>query len=203
MVSSVCKARAGTMAALAPWSGKPFNTAAISRELEISRPTLVSYVKSLENEGLVRILPSCGKRRRPLLLVGLSSCSAWAESIIVSVSRMAPGSRFSWWSSRRTRVIELIADIGSERIGFRFLDSPMPRHRDWFPLEIAFKRGVIRRGFLLYTGTRAFVVAAVVQALPVKSFTNNIENWLIRTRTVKEAQELRERINSECLARGA
>jgi hypothetical protein len=53
--------------------------------------------------------------------VGSSSRGIWADSIIARISQIAPESRFFWWKTGQTRVIELIANIGTERIGFRFL----------------------------------------------------------------------------------
>lgn len=195
-VSRVCRARIRLQAVLAPWSGRTFNTAAISRELGVSRPTVVSYVQGLESEGLVHLLPFYGGTRRPLLIVGSSSRGIWAESIIARISQIAPESRFFWWKTGQTRVIELIADIGTERIGFRFLPSPLPRRRDWLPLDIASRRGVIRRGFLLYAGSQTFVVASVVQVLPLQSFMRDFEDWILH-------RQSKVRINYRRLARVA
>jgi predicted AAA+ superfamily ATPase len=179
----VCKARARLPRVLASWSGKPFNTAALGRQLGVSRPTVVKYIGALERAGLVRLLPFYGGGRRPLLLLSSSPPGAWAEQLIARLLQIKPESRFFWWKTGRTRVVDLIADVGTEKIGFRFLLSKLPRRRDWLALDIASWRDVIRRGFLLYTGTRDFVVASVIHVLPVNSFMSELEEWILRRQT--------------------
>jgi len=199
----MCRARARLPEVLAAWSGKTFNTAAISRQLGVSRPTVVAYVSKLERVDLVRLLPFYGGKRRPLLSLCSSPRGGLMESIIGKLCLIVPGSGFFWWKTGRTRQVDLIADVGSERIGFCFPASPLARRRDWLPLDIAARRGVIRRGFLLHTGTRAFVVASAVQALPADSFVREMDEWIFRRQSVRDGREARARINSQCLARGA
>ena len=198
-----CRARSRLPEVLASWSGKTFNTAAISRQLGVSRPTVVKYVNALERAGLVRLLPFYEGRKRPLLVLASSSHGLWTESIVGSLKLIAPESRFFWWKTGRIRLIDLIVDLGTERIGFRLVASPLPGRRDWFPLDIASRRGVINRGFMLHAGRWAAVAARAVQIIPFDSFMPEIEDWIFHRKTVKDGRDARARINSECLARGA
>jgi hypothetical protein len=188
---------------LKSWNGRTFNSAAMGRELGVSRPTVVAYMDALARVKLVRLLPFHEEKRRPVLYLCSSSSGACIESIVDNLSRAVPKSSFYWWKTGRVRQIDLVADLGTERIGFNFLETPMTRRRDWLPLEIAFKRGVIQRGFLLYAGTRAFVVGRIVQALPLHSFIRDPGTWILRRRTLGDAEDLRLRINLESLARAA
>jgi len=198
-----CRARARLPEVLASWSSKTFNTAAISRQVGVSRPTVVKYVNALERVGLVRLLPFYEGKKRPLLVLASSSRGGWTESIIRRLKEIVPESRFFWWKSGRIRLVDLVADLGTERIGFCFVASPLPGRRDWLPLDIASRRGAINRGFMIHTGSWAAVAARVVQIVPFNSFMAEFEDWILHRRTAKDSQEARARINSECLARGA
>jgi hypothetical protein len=68
--------------------------------------------------------------------------------------------------------------------------------RDWLPLDIASRRSVIRRGFLLYAGSQTFIVASVVQVLPLQSFMRDFDDWILH-------RQSKVRINYRRLARVA
>jgi hypothetical protein len=120
----------------------------------------------------------------------------WVEQLISRLLQIKPESRFFWWKTGRTRQVDLIADIGTERIGFCFLDSPLPRRRNWLALDIASWRDVIRRGFLLYAGTWSFTVASVIRILPIISFMSELDEWILR-------RQSKPRIKYKCLVRWA
>src|SRR5208283_3546377 len=111
-----CRARSRLPEVLASWSGKTFNTAAFSRQLGVSRPTVVKYVHALERARLVRLLPFYEGRRRPLIFLVSSPRGTRAESIIGRLAQAVPESRFFWWKTGRVRLVDLIIDLGNERI---------------------------------------------------------------------------------------
>jgi hypothetical protein len=184
----VVRARARLPRVLAAWRGRPFNTAAMGRELGVSRPTVVSYLRTLEREGRVTLLPFYGGSRRPLLSTGE------AELTMRRIRRLFPEARFSWWKTGRVRRVELIADIGTERIGFCF--SPFLRPRDWLPLIRAERQGVISRGYLLHLWDRALSVSSTVQALLRDVFLRDLESWIVCRKAAKDARREMRRINA-------
>ena len=95
-VGRILTARERLPAVLADWNGKPFNTAAIGRALDVSRPTVVSYVLSLQKQGLARLLPFFGGGRRPLLLLRQGTPGCWIETIAGKISKAVPDSQFHW-----------------------------------------------------------------------------------------------------------
>ena len=202
-VGRVLQARTLLPAVLAYWNGKPFNTAAISRELDVSRPTVVSYVRSMQKEGLARLLPFYGGGRRPLLVLSRRTPGLWMESIAGKVSQAVPQSRFFWWKTGRCRQVDFIAEMSGERIGFCFLESGMARRKYWIALEKAARRGVINRGFLLSREDRAFMAARIIVGLPIDSFMRELENWIFCWRSPKEIIDAVHHINMEHFARFA
>ncbi len=130
---------------------------------------------------MVRLLPHYGERRKPKLYLRppLGFRGACVEAVIRSMERLGIELQFFWWKTGRVREIELLAVLPAERIGFRFVAKRLVRPRDWWPLRIAHRRGVIHRGFLLHEDDQAFVTARVVQALPVEMFLKEFERWII------------------------
>lgn len=88
------------------------------------------------------------------------------ETAILWLRRMHPGIACTWWKTGRVRQVDLVADNGQIRIGFRFCSSLLPRAKDWWGLHSAVRDRVIDRGFVLYRGRRAFLVDRSVQAMP-------------------------------------
>ena len=187
---------ADLVALLGPFNGKVVNTAAISRELGVSRRTGRSRLRALERDGRLRLLPFYGGGGRSLLYLPQSFTGACVDAVITRMLEILPESRFFWWKTGRTRRIDLLAVTGREQIGFRFCSEPMVRNGDWWPLRIAYRRGLIQRGFLLYTGTQSFVVAAVVQGLPLGAFFKELESWILIRRSKEEAREAQTRLNA-------
>jgi hypothetical protein len=207
--SRIIKARALLPAVLADWNGKPFNTAAIGRDLDVSRPTAVSYVRSMQEEGLARLLPFYGGGRRPLLVLSQQTPGCWVETIAGKVSKAVPESQFYWWKTGRCRQVDLIAEMKGERIGFNFLDAWIPQRKHWIALEKAQREGVIHRGFLLFQGEGAFITSGGVVVLPIDSFMQELGSWLSDRQPRKEIVDGLRRLNIEdycrlspfCLAR--
>jgi hypothetical protein len=181
---------------LASREGSPLNATEIGGKLGVSRTTVVSWVRAFDATGLIRLLPFYGGGKRPLL------SRQDAEPVIRRIRQIVPGCRFFWWKTGRVRTIELIADLGNTRIGFCFDDTAFSKRRRWLPLEIAARRGVISRGYLIDTGTRAYFAAAHVHVLPRDVFMRDAEEWILRCATGREALEAMMRVNSERLSVG-
>ena len=196
-VGRIFTARERLPAVLADWNGKPFNTAAIGRDLEISPPTVVSYVRSMQKEGLVRLLPFYGGTRRPLLLLSQRTPGCWIETITGKVSKAVPESQFYWWKTGRCRKVDFIAEMKGERIGFCFLDARIPQRKHWIALEKAEREAVIHRGFLIFQGEGAFITSTGVVVLPIDSFMQEFENWLSDRQPRKEIVDGLRRIRVE------
>jgi hypothetical protein len=188
-------------AVLASWDGKVLNTAAISRELGVCRRSCVAVLRTLERQGRLSLLPFHGSGGKSLLYMRESFRGLCVAAIIKRMREIAPESRFSWWKTGRVRRIDLVAATAREQIGFEFTTAPVVNNRDWWPLRIAYRRGLIDRGFVLYPGDRAFVVGAVALGLPLDAFFDEMDAWILVRRTVKESRDALDRINeSRCRA---
>jgi hypothetical protein len=183
------------------------NATAVGRRLVLSRTTAMSWIRAYEKAGLLRLLPFYGARRRPLLLVNPDYSeikrSFGPEELIERLQAFLADCRFFWWKTGRVRALHLVAELPTERIGFCFSTSPMPRHRDWLPLAIALKQGVIHRGFLLHSDTGASCRGRSIVLLPLRSFLQEPEAWILERRTWRDGRDALQRINRERLARWA
>ena len=123
---------------------------------------------------MVFTLPFFGEVKRPL--VYLRDCRI--EVIAARIQSFLPEARFFWWKTGRIRQIDLIVVTPAERIGICFSAVPSPPARAWRPLDIAYRRGVINRGFLLHAGDQRFVVARVVRGLAFSTFLHEAAAWI-------------------------
>ena len=190
---SPCISRSRFRDVLASFDRMTLNCAAIGRRLALSRTTASTWVRAYERAGLLHLLPSLERRRRPLLLVSPrftdDSGSLCAARVLESLQETVPSSRFHYWNTGRVRMIPLIADTGAERIGFCFSTTPVPQRRQWLPLLLAMKRHVIDRAFLLHENTYATVANGAVLVLPRSEFLREIEGWVIRKWTLIDARQ--------------
>ncbi len=115
------------------------------------------------------------------------------DEVIAQVRKYLPEARFCWWETGRVRRIDLLAIAGEVRIGFCFCLAPLLRNKDWLPLAIARRRGVIQRGFILYGGARAFIVSQATYALPLAAFLMETGEWLHRQPEAQVLKEIRRR----------
>jgi hypothetical protein len=155
-------------------------------------------VQALERAGLVRLLPFFGGHHAPLLLLrdgcGADSVSFKAFCVDMSIRalpRILPAARFLWWKTGRVRQIDLLVTTTGERIGFCFTVLPPLRNREWLPLAIALKRGLIHRAFVLHSGKRAFRVHRGILALPLAEFFRRPGEWAFQTSAQEVAQAMR------------
>jgi transposase len=189
-----CVARSRLRAVLRSFEGNPLNATGIGAELGVSRTTAASWVRAFDAAGLVRLLPFYGGGRRPLL------SRHDREPLIRRIRQIVPDCRFFWWKTGRVRTIELIVETGKARIGFCFDDTGYARRRDWLPLVIAARRGVIQYGYVLDPGPRACFACAHVRILPSDLFLRDAAEWLLGCATQREVLEAMMRINSERLS---
>jgi hypothetical protein len=167
----------------------------------------MSWIRAYEKAGLIRLLPFYGKSRKPCLLVRSEysepKMGFGTEQLIERLQAFLPDCRFFWWKTGRVRVLHLVAELPTERIGFCFSTSPVPRHRDWLPLAIALEQGVIHRGFLLHADDGASYRGFSIALLPLRSFLQEPEEWILHRRTWRDGRDALQRINRERLARWA
>jgi len=174
-------------------SGARLNSKDLGRLLGVSRPTALAYLHTLEETGLLTRVPFCGGGKRPLLI-------AWEDpsplaSLLYCLRDLGVDCRFYRWE-RRTRVVDLIADLGNERVGFSFSSAERLKHRDWMPLTLAIDRKVIDRGFVLHAGDR--VVRNLewwIFGLPSRLFLRQAQDWMFTWRDRRESWQAMVRIN--------
>jgi DNA-binding transcriptional ArsR family regulator len=181
-------------ARFAPWNGRHLNATAIARKLDVTRQTVMGWLRELEQDGQVRTLPLYGGHGRPLLYLPDSLYGFCLHAIVRRLSRILPECQFSWWKTG-TRKIDLLASSGELRLGFCLCLRAVPRRKDWLPLLIAHRHGLIERGFLLHEASHAFVAAKGVQGLPTRAFLLEIDQWILCRGETAE-REARGRINS-------
>jgi hypothetical protein len=165
-------------ALLSEWDGKLLNASAIGRRLGISHGTAMRLVKGLAKQGTVRILPSFDNSRRPLLYVPEAFLGSCVDAVIKELARLAPESRFFWWKTRRVRQIQLLAEVGQRRLGFCFCMSGMPQRKDRIPLQIAHRRGLIQKGYILHSGSDARFFRPALFQLPFVDFLCKPACWI-------------------------
>jgi len=175
-------------------SGVRLNCKDLGRLLGVSRPTALAYLRQLEEVGLVARVPFYGGGKRPLLI-------AWEDpsplaALLYALKDLFPGCGFYWWKHARTRIVDLVVDLGDERIGFSFTGSERPKRRDWQPLALAISRGVIHRGFLLHAGPRVFKrFDAPVFGVPVQLFMEQLGEWIVAWRAPTDSWQAMYRAN--------
>ena len=177
------------------------NASAIGRRLDMSYHTVLHRIASLEDAGLVRVLPSLAGRRPHVLLrdrrllyaLGgrgfsvLRTCLT--ERITTAWNARAPSTIWFQWEAGTVKRIDLIASTPKEAVGFRFVEGQGLRKRDVAPLRLGLQRGVINRGFLLHCGSQAFVTACAVVVLPAPELLLDMDQWLA-CGTFKETHRL-------------
>jgi len=181
--------------------GKPFNSASVARLLGIARPTVMSYLRSLEEGGFAFRVPLLGGHGRPLLIT--RDGKSRVMSVMEPVRALFPGAGLHWWRTARRRRVQLVADTPRGRIGFCVCTRLVPRRRDWLPLSLALNAGVIDRAFLLHSDTAAYIKNRRILCLPLAEFLREPEQWILRRLSLPQARETLRRINRGRLAPAA
>jgi hypothetical protein len=186
------------VALLIPLNGGTLNTALAGRLLCVSRTTAAAVVHSLQQRGIVFLLPFLGGKRKPLFYLSSrlgTEPERFRAFCIEAVMRAFPWSGFFWWMTGRVRYVDLVMQVGARRIGFCFSPGGMVRYSDWLPLDIAIRRRVVHGAFLLYAGDRASLRCRCIQVLPLGAFLKEPEAWLFERQALREARDARNRIN--------
>jgi hypothetical protein len=102
--------------------------------------------------------------------------------LLHALQALRPDCRFFWWA-RRTRVVDLVADLGSERVGFCICAAQRPKRRDCEPLALAMDRHLINRGFVLHAGDRASRMFELpILCVPRGLFMRRVREWMLAWR---------------------
>lgn len=161
----------------------------------------MAWVKAYERSGLLWLLPCVGSTRRPLLFLrpGYSESrpAPGVSALLEALEHSFPGARFHFWRTGRGRVVPVVMDTGGERVGFFVHETAFPRRRDLRTLKIARERGIIQRGFLLHAGKDAHYSGAAVVSLPVRTFLQEPQPWILECRTEWDSRRRVGRANRE------
>ncbi len=188
------------MGLLAHYHGNLFNASEISKSFGISYHTVNAYLDLLEGHFLVRRLrpfyvnikkrlvksPKFYIRDSGVLhyLLGVSSERMLLESpkrgssfegfmieqIITLEELRHEGARFYFYRTHAGAEINLIVELGPERIGFEFKSAVSLSKNDWRNLKDAIAEGFIQRGIVIYLGERSFDVAENISIIPAKDY---------------------------------
>ena len=173
-----------------------WNASELGRSLGYSYHTIRNTLECLEGYFLARRLQpyhaNLGKRivKSPKLyvrdsgilhhLLGIST----AEQLLVSPARgnsfegfmieqlialenlRHSGSGFYYFRTQTGTEIDLIVDRGQVRIGYEFKAGVSVRPDDWKHLQTGIADGVIHRGAVVYSGTRAFAASEKIVVIP-------------------------------------
>ena len=142
----------------------------------VARPTARARLAKLRGEGMIFLLSSLGPGR-PLLYHRDSYQGYWVRAIIERIRAINPDARFFWWKTGRVRRIGLVARFDGTSIGFQISENN-PNKRVWWPLFIAYRRGLIQRGFYLHNEDRAFRIRRHIFGLPLHLFCDQVGAWI-------------------------
>lgn len=84
-----------------------------------------------------------------------------------------PGSSLYFYRTQTGVEIDLLIDRGNERVGFEFKSGVSTDPADWRHLQKGIDDGVIDRGCVVYSGTRAFPVSALISVVPAIQILSN------------------------------
>ena len=178
-------------------NGEVQNASAIGRQLGISYHAVYRRLDTLQGLGLIRVLCMVGSRRRRIQLrdcrllreLGGSPLAVMRTCLTECIAKGLDCGPCTCWGTGRMKRVDLVARVGSERIGFVFTDKVVPRNRHIAPLRLAAAGKVIDRGFLVHRGEHRFIAARIVIGLPVGEFLGHLERWL-SCRSFKEAHAM-------------
>jgi hypothetical protein len=92
------------VALLMPLNGKTLNTALAGRLLGVSRTTAAVVIHSLQQRGIVILLPFLGGRRKPLFYLSSrlgTEPERFRAFYTEAIRRALPWSGFFWWMTGR------------------------------------------------------------------------------------------------------
>jgi hypothetical protein len=100
------------------------------------------------------------------------------ERLIALQQALRPQSRFWYWSVPGGCGIDLVVETEpGRRIGFQLRRTASPQRWDCNRLRFAWQEGLIERGYLLYTGRRAYFTCRIVAVVPFRPFLARYGEW--------------------------
>jgi hypothetical protein len=196
---------------IAACNGQAVNASAIGRRLDMSYHTVLHRIASLQDAGLVRVLPYLAGRRAHVLIRDCRLLQALGggspavlrarltERIATALDARAPSTRWYQWEAGTVKRIDLVASTPQETVGFQFVEGLGLRKRDVAPLRLGLQRRVIDRGFLIHCGSQSFLTARVVIVLPTQDFLDRMDQWLACGSFPEARELLRSCIRQKCL----
>ncbi|HEB09585.1 MAG TPA: DUF4143 domain-containing protein [Spirochaetales bacterium] len=208
-----------TLRILARHHGRVLNTSKLGRLMGISYHTVNRRIEALVNADLLRLLfPMRVKPGRRLLkspkiyvrntaillqLLGIQSAIELQEStlreqifkgfmieqIVSREQAKNSGSLFCYYGGFGGPHICLIIDRLRSRTGIIFKFKNMLEPGDWTCLKSALKEELVKRGFIVYPGNRAFFAARDLIAVPALGF---LDQYNLLTNDKLSIQDIRE-----------
>jgi hypothetical protein len=206
---------------LAAYHGRRVNLSALARSCGLCYQTARKHLLALENTGVLRLLRPLGpggqKRAAPVLylrdlrLLGLLAAqqlyrTRLVEAVATRVAGAATAGRVGYLPRPHGGIVEPVVEVptaaGPALVGFAFCADPLPRRRSWATLSRVQRLGLLRQGFVLYQGNRAFFSAARVAVVPDAAFLGEYAEWMAAALDLspKALQQLMRRCNDRAAA---
>ncbi len=83
--------------------------------------------------------------------------------------------RFFYYGGFSGKHIALLLDRTPSGVGIRFRVAELLGPRDWTCLRSALRQGIIKRGVIVYTGSRSLIAAQDILAFPIQRFLDCFE----------------------------
>jgi hypothetical protein len=182
---------------------------------------------ALEQTGFLRLLrplgEGAGKRAAPVLylrnlrlLEGLPPEQRYRTRLVEAIAAVAAGAepagpkaaepkatgRIGYLGRPHGGILEPVVEIagadGPALVGFAICAAALPRRRMWTTLTRAQRLGLLRQGFVLYPGSRAFFSAGKVAVVPDGVFLGGYAEWMAAALdpSAKGLQRLMRRCNA-------
>jgi hypothetical protein len=185
----------GLPAALVDRHGRRVNFSALARAAGLSPQTARRRLLELEKAGTLRLLwplgEAEGKRgapvlylRDPPLVTDLPEGERWRARLVEAIAALAEGGGGRIGCLVRTHggVVEPVVGLpgadGPALVGFLLWPDTLGRRGVWATLTRAQRQGLLRQGFVLYRGSRAYFSSARVAVVPDRFFLEQHAGWM-------------------------
>ena len=184
----------------AHYHGQTWNSSEIAGSLAVSDATVRRYLDLLAGAYMVRILPpwfeNLAKRQRkapkiyftdsgllhtlleirePQRLLTHPKCGAsWEGFAMQQVLAFLRGRQVYYWSVHNGPELDLLYLAGAKRFGFEFKFSDAPTVSA--SMKFAMENLKLQELRVVYPGTRTYTLAENIEALPLKSIPESLEN---------------------------
>lgn len=215
-----------TLRIVAKNHGKVLNSSKLGRLMGVSYHTVNRRIEALVNAGILRLIfplrmstdrrlvksPKIYIRNTAILLqlLGIQSVIELQESmlrerifkgfmieqIVIKEQAKNSGCLFYYYGGFEGPHICLIIDRLQSRTGiiFRFKDILAPSC--WTRLKSALKEEIVKRGFIVYPGNRAFFAARNLIAVPALAFLDQYNLLTNDKLSIQDIREILRRYNS-------